>query len=42
MKGVIQELNVLGHTLQDVFGVIGQSREEFEALFNVTDSPVGV
>lgn len=36
MRGVIQELNFLGHTLQDVFGVIGQSREEFEALFNVT------
>ncbi|KAH9839086.1 Fusaric acid resistance protein-like-domain-containing protein [Rhodofomes roseus] len=42
MKGVIQELNFLGHTLQDVFGVIGQTREEFEALFNVTDTPNNV
>lgn len=33
MKGVIHELNYLGHTLQDAFGVIGQSTEEFEALF---------
>ncbi|KAJ3001103.1 hypothetical protein NUW54_g6642 [Trametes sanguinea] len=33
MKGVIQELDYLGRTLQDAFGVIGQSREAFEALF---------
>ncbi|KAL5528798.1 hypothetical protein ACEPAF_7935 [Sanghuangporus sanghuang] len=33
MKGVIQELDFLGRTLQDAFGVIGQSREEFEAMF---------
>jgi len=33
MKGVIDELNHLGHTLQEAFGVIGQSTEEFEALF---------
>ncbi|KAF9258847.1 hypothetical protein L218DRAFT_974799 [Marasmius fiardii PR-910] len=33
MKGVTQELKVLGRTLQDAFGVIGQSPEEFEALF---------
>ncbi|KAL0575801.1 hypothetical protein V5O48_006179 [Marasmius crinis-equi] len=33
MKGVTQELQVLGRTLQDAFGVIGQSPEEFEALF---------
>ncbi|KAI8985654.1 Fusaric acid resistance protein-like-domain-containing protein [Trametes punicea] len=33
MKAVIQELDYLGRTLQDAFGVIGQSREAFEALF---------
>jgi hypothetical protein len=33
MKGVTQELEILGRTLQDAFGVIGQSPEEFEALF---------
>ncbi|PVF97453.1 hypothetical protein CPB86DRAFT_706963 [Serendipita vermifera] len=33
MKGVIAELEVLGRTLQDAFGVIGQNVEEFEALF---------
>ncbi|KAF8993682.1 Fusaric acid resistance protein-like-domain-containing protein [Cyathus striatus] len=33
MKGVTQELEKLGRTLQDVFGVIGQGVEEFEALF---------
>jgi len=33
MKGVTQELEYLGRTLQDAFGVIGQSPEEFEALF---------
>ncbi|KAH9940360.1 uncharacterized protein BXZ73DRAFT_42666 [Epithele typhae] len=33
MKGVIQELDYLGRTLQDAFGVIGQSREAFEELF---------
>ncbi|CCM03886.1 uncharacterized protein FIBRA_06037 [Fibroporia radiculosa] len=37
MKGVIQELNYLGHVLQEAFGVIGQSREEFEALFKDTE-----
>ncbi|KZT10938.1 uncharacterized protein LAESUDRAFT_643293 [Laetiporus sulphureus 93-53] len=41
MKGVIHELDYLGHTLQDAFGVIGESREEFEALFReaATDTP---
>ncbi|KAI0630649.1 Fusaric acid resistance protein-like-domain-containing protein [Trametes polyzona] len=34
MKAVIQELDYLGRTLQDAFGVIGQSREAFEALFD--------
>jgi hypothetical protein len=33
MKGVTRELDYLGRTLQDVFGVIGQNPEEFEALF---------
>lgn len=33
MKGVTQELEHLGHTLQDAFGAIGQSSEEFDALF---------
>lgn len=33
MKGVTQELEHLGRTLQDAFGVIGQSPEEFDALF---------
>ncbi|KAF9227087.1 hypothetical protein BS17DRAFT_861039 [Gyrodon lividus] len=33
MKGVTQELDYLGRTLQDAFGVIGQSAEEFDALF---------
>ncbi|KAI0743674.1 Fusaric acid resistance protein-like-domain-containing protein [Daedaleopsis nitida] len=33
MKAVIQELDYLGRTLQDAFGVIGQSREAFENLF---------
>ena len=33
MKGVTQELQSLGRVLQDAFGVIGQSAEEFDALF---------
>ncbi|KAJ7678691.1 hypothetical protein B0H17DRAFT_102075 [Mycena rosella] len=33
MKGVAMELELLGHTLQNAFGVIGQTPEEFEALF---------
>ncbi|TFK54580.1 hypothetical protein OE88DRAFT_1655325 [Heliocybe sulcata] len=33
MKGVTQELEYLGRTLQDAFGVIGQTTEEFEAMF---------
>jgi hypothetical protein len=35
MKGVTMELNTLGHILQEAFGVIGQTPEEFEALFVV-------
>ncbi|KAG8850393.1 hypothetical protein FRB96_000457 [Tulasnella sp. 330] len=33
MKGVIKELDFLGGTLQDAFGVIGQSVEGFEHFF---------
>ena len=33
MKGVIQELDFLGRTLQDAFGVIGQTTDAFESLF---------
>lgn len=33
MRGVIQELDYLGRTLQDTFGVIGESTDAFEALF---------
>jgi hypothetical protein len=33
MKGVTMELEFLGRTLQDAFGVIGQTSEEFEMLF---------
>ncbi|KAJ7049969.1 Fusaric acid resistance protein-like-domain-containing protein [Mycena amicta] len=33
MKGVTVELESLGRTLQGAFGVIGQTPEEFEALF---------
>lgn len=33
MKGVTEELEWLGRTLQEAFGVIGQSPEEFEGLF---------
>ncbi len=40
MKAVIQELDHLGRTLQDAFGVIGQSREDFENLFEAPSSPV--
>jgi hypothetical protein len=33
MQGVTKELDYLGRTLQNAFGVIGSSPEEFEALF---------
>jgi hypothetical protein len=33
MKGITQELDFLGRTSQDAFGVIGQSTEVFENLF---------
>lgn len=35
MKGVIQELDFLGRTVQEAFGVIGEGLEEFEELFTV-------
>jgi hypothetical protein len=33
MQGVTQELETLGKICQEAFGVIGQTPEEFEALF---------
>ncbi|ETW81116.1 putative aromatic acid exporter [Heterobasidion irregulare TC 32-1] len=33
MKGITKELDYLGSTLQDAFGVIGQGTDAFEALF---------
>ncbi|KAG6842094.1 hypothetical protein C0991_002748 [Blastosporella zonata] len=33
MKGVTDELETLGRTMQETFGVIGGSADEFEALF---------
>jgi hypothetical protein len=41
MKGITKELDFLGRTLQDAFGVIGQSTEVFENLFR-DDSPSSV
>ncbi|KAJ6456388.1 Fusaric acid resistance protein-like-domain-containing protein [Mycena sanguinolenta] len=38
MKGVTVELENIGHTLQNAFGVIGQTPEEFEALFTSQDA----
>lgn len=35
MKGVIQELDFLGRTVQEAFGVIGEGLEEFEELFRL-------
>ncbi|KAF8627214.1 hypothetical protein AX15_004478 [Amanita polypyramis BW_CC] len=37
MKGVTEELERLGRMLQSAFGVIGQTQEEFEALFAYQD-----
>lgn len=37
IKGVIQELDFLGRTVQEAFGVIGEGLEEFEELFTVED-----
>ena len=36
MQGVIRELDFLGRTLQDTFGVIGESTGAFETLFRDT------
>jgi hypothetical protein len=33
-EGVIHELDYLGRTLQEAFGVIGQSVDQFEGLFS--------
>jgi len=33
MKGITRELDFLGRTSQDAFGVIGQSIEVFEHMF---------
>ncbi len=33
MQGITQELDFLGQTSQDAFGVIGQSTEVFENMF---------
>jgi hypothetical protein len=33
MKGITQELDFLGKTSQDAFGVIGPGREAFESMF---------
>ncbi|TFY71629.1 hypothetical protein EVG20_g1380 [Dentipellis fragilis] len=33
MRGITQELDFLGHTSQEAFGVIGQSVESFDQLF---------
>ncbi|KAG8732825.1 hypothetical protein FRC11_010722 [Ceratobasidium sp. 423] len=44
MSGVIKELEFLGRTVQEAFGVIGQSSSLFEALFtnyDVDDEEVG-
>ncbi|KAG8745217.1 hypothetical protein FRC10_008529 [Ceratobasidium sp. 414] len=41
MGGVIKELEHLGRTLQEAFGVIGESSSLFEALFIDQDEEVG-
>ena len=40
MQGVIHELDFLGRTLQNAFGVIGETPGEFEALFEDERRPV--
>ena len=37
MKGITRELDFLGKTVQDAFGVIGPGTEAFEELFRDTD-----
>ncbi|CAE7150897.1 unnamed protein product [Rhizoctonia solani] len=39
MSGVIKELEFLGRTLQEAFGVIGESSSLFDALFSNYDVP---
>jgi hypothetical protein len=41
-QDVIQQLEFIGVTFQDLFGIIGghRSREEFEGLFGTASSPV--
>jgi hypothetical protein len=39
MQGVIHELDFLGRTLQTAFGVIGETPEQFEALFREEGRP---
>lgn len=41
MKGVTVELESLGRTLQDAFGVIGQTSDEFEMLFLPLEESLG-
>ncbi len=36
-EGVIAELEVLGRTVQEAFGVIGQRVDDFESLFQDED-----
>ncbi|KAM6502305.1 Fusaric acid resistance protein-like domain containing protein [Amanita muscaria] len=40
MKGVTEELDKLGRTLQSAFGVIGHTPETFEALFACEEDPI--
>lgn len=41
MQGVTQELEALGRICQEAFGTIGQTPEEFEALFITSDQSQG-
>ena len=38
MQGITQELDFLGRTSQEAFGVIGQGTEVFENLFRLDHS----
>jgi hypothetical protein len=38
MQGITQELDFLGRTSQDAFGVIGQGTEVFENMFRLDSS----
>lgn len=37
MRNVIRDLDHIGGTLQEAFGVIGSDREQFERMFEVTN-----